>query len=84
VHHIIPYRLTADNGQDNLIPFCLKHHKVAEVAFLEIERAAMADLAGTKISLGSVMRARQEATRLMLQPATLDGRPFDAIAAERA
>lgn len=63
VHHIIPYRLTADNGQDNLVPLCLKHHKVAEMAFLEIERAAMTDLEGTKVIMAAEFRARQAAVR---------------------
>ena len=81
MHHIIPYRLTCDNGQDNLIPLCLKHHKIAETAFLEIERDVMADLGAAKISLSAVMRARQEATRTAIHEPT--GRPFAAIASER-
>jgi hypothetical protein len=27
VHHIIPFRLTKDNREQNLIPLCTKHHK---------------------------------------------------------
>lgn len=30
IHHIIPYRLSHDNGVDNLIPLCNKHHKMIE------------------------------------------------------
>lgn len=34
IHHIIPYRLTQDNSTDNLIPLCVKHHKIIEIASL--------------------------------------------------
>lgn len=30
VHHIVPYRLTRDNRQVNLVPLCAKHHKFVE------------------------------------------------------
>lgn len=39
VHHIIPFRITHDNGQENLIPLCRKHHKTIECAFVEFEAA---------------------------------------------
>jgi len=69
VHHIIPYRLTADNGQDNLVPLCRKHHKIAEMAFLEIERAVMADLGRLKMILEMEFRARQDAIRASIRVA---------------
>lgn len=31
VHHIIPYRLTKDNGLDNLVALCRKHHRQFEL-----------------------------------------------------
>lgn len=37
VHHIVPYRLTRDNGQENLIPLCSKHHKQIENLYLKNE-----------------------------------------------
>ena len=39
VHHIVPWRLTRDNGQDNLIPLCVKHHRLVETATVEIENS---------------------------------------------
>ena len=30
VHHLIPFRLTQDNSQENLIPLCKKHHRLVE------------------------------------------------------
>lgn len=69
VHHVIPYRLTADNGQDNLIPLCIKHHKVVETAFLEIEREVANDLGTAKARLGMELRIRQTETRSRLTAA---------------
>lgn len=37
VHHIIPYRLTQDNRQENLLPLCRRHHKIVEVFHREFE-----------------------------------------------
>lgn len=34
IHHIIPYRFTADNNPNNLIPLCRKHHKCVENIWL--------------------------------------------------
>lgn len=36
VHHIVPFRINHDNRQLNLISLCKKHHKVVEVATVEI------------------------------------------------
>lgn len=33
IHHIIPFRLTQDNGLDNLIPLCSSHHVKVEKAW---------------------------------------------------
>ena len=30
VHHVVPFRLTRDNGQSNLFPLCKRHHKIVE------------------------------------------------------
>ncbi|MFD2249313.1 hypothetical protein FHS82_003074 [Pseudochelatococcus lubricantis] len=40
VHHIIPFRLTQDNSQTNLIPLCRVCHKRVETVFHNIEAAA--------------------------------------------
>lgn len=37
VHHIIPYRLSQDNDQKNLIPLCGKHHTIVEKLYLRTE-----------------------------------------------
>lgn len=39
VHHIIPYRLTSDNGSANLVPLCLPHHRRVEAIFVAFERS---------------------------------------------
>jgi len=41
VHHIIPFRLTHDNRQANLIPLCKRHHKQVEGAFLDLENTGI-------------------------------------------
>lgn len=66
VHHIIPFRLTRDNRQDNLVPVCGKHHKFVENIFLEIERVIGGDLETAKLVLGSQIRDRQDITRITL------------------
>lgn len=38
VHHIIPYRLTCDNGQENLVPICRTHHYRYDREFRALER----------------------------------------------
>lgn len=40
VHHIIPFRLTRDNSQTNLIPLCRACHKRVEAVFHDVEAAA--------------------------------------------
>jgi len=40
VHHIIPFRLTRDNSQTNLIPLCRACHKRVEAIFHDVEAAA--------------------------------------------
>lgn len=55
VHHIVPYRITKDNDQDNLVPLCPKDHKRAEYEVIALERAGVAPwviklLIGSKFS----------------------------------
>lgn len=35
IHHIIPFRLTQDNSEENLVPLCAKHHKLIESLFVK-------------------------------------------------
>ena len=37
VHHIIPWRLSRDNSQKNLVPLCRSHHKAIEHIFTQFE-----------------------------------------------
>lgn len=64
VHHIVPYRLTSDNSQDNLIPYCKVHHKMVEVATQTIEAAG--DPLAMIPALAASLRFRQNATRNLL------------------
>jgi 5-methylcytosine-specific restriction endonuclease McrA len=43
VHHIIPYRLTKDDSQDNLIPLCRRHHRQVERLYAALEPVQMRD-----------------------------------------
>ena len=64
VHHIIPYRITRDNSQSNLMPLCVKHHRQIETMTCEIERA-WPDLSGFAV-LADMLRDRQRAARIVL------------------
>lgn len=37
VHHVIPFRLTRDNGQSNLVPLCRGHHRLVETVLVGTE-----------------------------------------------
>ena len=41
VHHIIPYRITQDNEQNNLVPLCPSCHKKVEIVTQEVERTGI-------------------------------------------
>lgn len=72
VHHIVPWRLSKDNSQDNLIPLCPKHHKMIEVQFCTTERLLGDDYATIKLVLRSQLLERQSATRIVLRE-VIDG-----------
>ena len=38
VHHVVPFRLTHDNSENNLVPLCVKHHKYVESITHDIEK----------------------------------------------
>lgn len=63
VHHIIPFRISRDNRQENLIPLCKVHHKIVEAAFLETEAHYDAD---ALIVWRGILVDRQDAARIRL------------------
>jgi hypothetical protein len=68
VHHAIPWRLTRDNSQGNLVPLCRRHHKIIETIFLEAERTCggfSIDVKGI-LAWRGMLFARQLATRVVL------------------
>lgn len=56
IHHIIPYRLTRDNGIDNLVPLCRKHHKIIE-SYFTANLEQLGDYSTTKFVLGNIFNA---------------------------
>lgn len=65
VHHVIPFRLTADNGHDNLIPLCVIHHRAVETIFVELEREFFpGDGSLAKIALMAQLRECQDTSRM--------------------
>jgi hypothetical protein len=65
VHHIVPFRLTFDNAESNLIPLCVTCHKKVEFSFVSVEGSL-----ASPVELGEVfqviLRQRQSATRHLL------------------
>lgn len=66
VHHIIPYRMTHDNAQDNLVPLCRTHHKIVEHCTLEF-LATGVDLDIAQLMLRNGLRERQMASATVLK-----------------
>ena len=65
IHHIIPFRLTQDNGVDNLVPLCSSHHAIFE----NISRPfidCMDDMEEAKQLLNIIIRSRQHQTYFIL------------------
>lgn len=67
VHHIVPFRLRADNGKENLIVLCPKHHKAVEAATLDFMKEACATPDMVSQIVGSWLRRRQAATVYILK-----------------
>lgn len=65
VHHIIPFRLTFDNRQVNLIPLCIRCHKRVEMQWVEYE-ATQPNLSIALLAWRSMMLERRDATRAKL------------------
>lgn len=68
VHHVIPYRLTRDNSQPNLIPLCGRHHKIVENLFVSAEEAD-ASIPGLSAFWQAELRTMQACTWLRLSEA---------------
>ena len=66
VHHIIPFRLTRDNSQTNLIPLCRACHKRVEAVFHDVE-AVDPPLPVTKLVLFCSIHARRTVTLHLLK-----------------
>ena len=66
VHHIIPFRLTRDNSQTNLIPLCRACHKRVEAAFQDLE-IIDPPLPVTKLVLFCSIHARRTVTLHLLK-----------------
>jgi len=60
VHHIIPFRISRDNAQNNLIPLCVKHHRWVETILVETESFGFD--ATSKIAWVGMLKERQMAT----------------------
>lgn len=58
IHHIIPYRLTHDNGLDNLIPLCISHHKQFENMSLDFIESLNGNLDIAKDCINAILRPR--------------------------
>ena len=72
VHHIIPFRLTRDNSQTNLIPLCRACHKRVEAIFHDVE-AVDPPLPVTKLVLFCSLHARRTVTLHLLKRSTHAG-----------
>jgi len=66
VHHIIPYRLTNNNDDENLIPLCIKHHKYVESLTHDIELVET-DYERMHLALNIMLRERQQTMRAVLK-----------------
>lgn len=64
VHHIVPYRLTANNHRSNLIPLCQACHKRIETATKTLERGG--GPLETIPAIGTILRYRQAVTAAVL------------------
>lgn len=65
VHHVVPFRMTFDNSQSNLIPLCVKHHKIVETITHDIEHSG-SDPRTMKLVIGSMLLERSLAVRSVI------------------
>jgi hypothetical protein len=66
VHHIIPFRITFDNSQSNLIPLCVKCHKTVECVTNEIE-SVETDIERMKVVLGIMLFSQRNLIALKIK-----------------
>lgn len=66
VHHIMPFRLTHNNDQKNLMPLCCKCHKTIECVTNDLEAEGL-----NEMHLGLIMRSMQQETFQMIRGAVL-------------
>lgn len=67
VHHVLPFRISRNNEQINLVPLCKKHHTHVEMIFREIETDVSDAPGETMFIFGELLRERQDATRMFLK-----------------
>ena len=65
VHHVIPFRLTHDNSFDNLVPLCVKHHRMVETMLVSTEKFGFDDVA--RAAWIGMLKERQMATAAKLK-----------------
>ena len=65
VHHVIPFRLTHDNSSDNLVPLCVKHHRMIETLLVSTEEFGFDDVA--RAAWIGMLKERQMATAAKLK-----------------
>ena len=70
VHHVIPFRISFDNNQNNLIPLCVKHHRWVEHLFVGTEREGLPPMAG--FVWLSMLKERQLATAVKMKQVWCD------------
>lgn len=67
IHHIIPNRLTQNQSKENLIPLCVKHHRMVE----SLTRSLHEDFSGRYgielFLLNAILRPRQATTSLVVK-----------------
>ena len=66
VHHIVPFRLTHDNDNSNLIPLCCSCHKKVELLTVEIEATGITPVEMSAV-MNTFLRQRQVATAAVLK-----------------
>lgn len=66
IHHIIPFRFTQDNSLSNLIPLCVKHHRLVEILTYNIIETGV-NLETMKIYLNNIFRQKQIETHIIIR-----------------
>ena len=65
VHHVVPYRLTCDNGSSNLVPLCRTHHAVVEGVTRDVLATGL-PLVVAKLALRSMLLEAQQVGAAMI------------------